>query len=187
MRGSWYKNHPVCGQQMLSFLRLFYLIVIKNSMCQISKWLLLGPVLQSLFKNGMFQNGGSCKLRILDALFCNNHTIYCDVICISTTVTSYVSLQRLRYEVCMTIAKQYSGERNHLFSFLMHRSQPISNAFMFIIWIHFLPLKIVFYLKYILSYKWYRFWTSSFVKVLTFVQEIRCLESRCLVNESDWF
>ena len=110
MRGSWYKNHPVCGQQMLSFLRLFCLIVIKNSMCQISKWfiLLLGPVLQSLFKNGMFQNGGSCKFRILDALFCNNHTIYCDaiycdVICISTTVTSYVSLQRLRYEVCNSI------------------------------------------------------------------------------------
>ena len=38
--------------------------------------------------------------------------------------------------------------------------------------------KIVYLLRYTLSLKWYRFWNCNFVKVYTFLQEIRCLKKK---------
>ena len=51
----------------------------------------------------------------------------------------------------MTIANQCTGERNHLFPFLMKKFEPIKIAFIFSIYIYFLPQKIVYlFQKYII-------------------------------------
>ena len=57
----------------------------------------------------------------------------------------------------------------------------------FSICIYFLSQQMV-YFRYTLSLKWYRFWKCNFVKVYTFLQEIRCIKNQKVGfsrNESD--
>ena len=56
-------------------------------------------------------------------------------------------------------------------------SQSRSRLFLAFVFISY-HKKIVYLLRYTLSLKWYRFWNCNFVKVYTFLQEIRCLKNK---------
>ena len=78
----------------------------------------------------------------------------------------------------MTKANQCTGERNHLFPFLIHvksSSQSRSRLFLAFEFISY-HNKYFIYFRYTLSLKWYRFWKCNFVQVYRFLQEIRCLK-----------
>ena len=53
----------------------------------------------------------------------------------------------------MTMPKQYMGERNHLFPFLMKKFKPIDIEFNFSIGIYVSPPKKFIHFKYTLSFK----------------------------------
>ena len=75
----------------------------------------------------------------------------------------------------MTIANQCTGERNHLFPFLVkNSSQSRSRLFLAI---YFLPQKIVYLIQiHIIFAVLSVLKVYNFVKVYTFLQEIRCLK-----------